>query len=424
MPETTTPEATTPDASRIELLSAPFELPNGTILANRLVKSALSEGLADENAAPGERLRTLYRRWADSGVGLTITGNVMVDRRAIGEPGNVVVEDDSHAAALADWAHVAKSGGSAAWVQINHPGRQVVRNLSAHPVAPSAVAVPGTAGMFAVPRALTEEQILEIIGRFATTARIVTEAGFDGVQIHGAHGYLVSQFLSPLSNRRTDDWGGTPENRRRFLLEVVRAIRGSVGPGVPVSVKLNSADFQRGGFSPEESLEVVRALATEGIDLLEVSGGTYVSAAMLGVDPSLKESTRRREAYFLDYAETVRAQLPDVPLLLTGGFRTLDGMADAISGGAVDLVGLGRPLTVEPDVPREILDGSVDGSHVRPRRSGIRMLDNLIELVYYSVQMRRMSGGKEPAPRRHPAINVAKYLWVYGIDSIRVKRRG
>ena len=416
--------STAAGTSSIDRLAEPFTLPNGTVLRNRLVKAALSEGLADADHEPGAGIRTLYQRWAHSGMGLTITGNVMVDRRAIGEPGNVVVEDERHLDSIREWARIAKSGGSAAWVQINHPGRQVVRNLSAHPVAPSAVAVPGTAGVFATPHALTEPQILDIIERFATTARIVTQAGFDGVQVHGAHGYLVSQFLSPLSNRRTDDWGGTPEKRRHFLLEVVRAIGDAVGPDVPISVKLNSADFQKGGFSNDESVAVVDALQAEGIDLLEISGGTYTSAAMLGVDPTLKESTRRREAYFIEYAERVREEVPALPLLLTGGFRTVAGMADALSGGAVDLIGLGRPMAVEPDVPGEILSGHVDGSHVRPRRSGIRLLDNLIELVYYSVQMRRMAHGKEPAPDRHPAVSVAQYLWFYGFDSIRVKRRG
>ena len=172
------------------------------------------------------------------------------------------------------------------------------------------------AGSFATPRALTGEEIEEIIQRFATTARVVTEAGFDGVQIHGAHGYLVSQFLSPLSNQRTDDWGGTPEKRRRFVLELVKAMRAAIGDKV-LSIKLNSADFQRGGFSEDESLEVVGALVEAGIDLLEVSGGTYSSAAMLGVSSEVRESTRQREAYFLDYALRVRAAHPTLPLMRT-----------------------------------------------------------------------------------------------------------
>jgi len=406
----------------VPALSRPLALPNGTVLPNRLAKAALSECLAGDDFSPGREIKSLYRRWANSGQGLTITGNVMVDRRAIGEPGNVVVEDDRHLADLTEWASTMTSAGSVGLVQINHPGRQSPRTLSRHPVAPSAIAVPGTAGSFAKPRALTEAQIEDIIGRFATTARIVTQAGSDGVQIHGAHGYLVSQFLSPLANQRTDRWGGTPENRRRFVLELVRAMRAEIGDKV-LAIKLNSADFQRGGFTEDESIEVVHALAAEGIDLLEVSGGTYASAAMLGVDPSLKDSTRRREAYFLDYALRVRDELPDLPLMLTGGFRTAAAMEEAIASGGIDVVGLGRPLTLEPDSPGALLDGSLAAATVKARRSGIRLIDSLTELTYYTVQMWRMGDGKEPDPGRHPARNVGRYMLKHGIDAVRLPSR-
>lgn len=403
-------------------LEQPFVLPNGFVVPNRLAKAALSEGLGRRDFTPGSRIKNLYRRWAGSGVGLSITGNVMVDRRAVGEPGNVIVEDRSSLEDLREWAEVARSGGSKVWVQVNHPGRQTPRTLTPRPVAPSAVALPGSARLFAQPRALTDAEIRDLVRRFATTAAVVTEAGFDGIQIHGAHGYLISQFLSPLSNQRTDDWGGTPEKRRRFVIEVFRAIRAEVGADVPVGIKLNSADFQKGGFGEDESLEVVHALADEGLDLLEVSGGTYTSAAMLGVDESLKESTRKREAYFLAYAEKVRAQRPELPLMLTGGFRSVGGMVDAVESGEIDLVGLGRPLAVQPDFPADLLAGRVDESVVNPRRSGIKLLDNLTELTYYSVQMWRMAAGKEPAPDRHAAINVTQYLLNNGLESLRSPR--
>ena len=424
---TRTSTATSPNGSPTSgkdrsVLAQPLELPNGFVIPNRLAKAALSEGLGRRDFTPGTRIKNLYRRWAESGVGLSITGNVMVDRNAVGEPGNVVVEDHRHAEDLAEWARVAKFGGTKVWVQINHPGRQTPRTLTPHPVAPSAIAVPGAGGLFAEPRELRGRDIDDLIRRFATTAAVVTEAGFDGVQIHGAHGYLISQFLSPLSNQRTDAWGGSPEKRRRFVLEVFRAIRAEVGASTPVAIKLNSADFQKGGFGEEESLEVVHALAKEGLDLLEISGGTYTSAAMLGVDPSLKASTRRREAYFLSYAERVRADLPELPLMLTGGFRTAGGMVDAVESGAVDLVGLGRPLTVQPDFPAELLAGRANESVVNPRRSGIRLLDSLTELTYYSVQMWRMAKGKEPAPDRHAALNVTQYLLNNGLESLRSPR--
>jgi 2,4-dienoyl-CoA reductase-like NADH-dependent reductase (Old Yellow Enzyme family) len=406
----------------VTALTQPLTLANGTVLPNRIAKAALSECLSSPGFAPGDEIKTLYRRWADSGQGLTITGNVMVDQRYIGEPGNVVVEDERHFDDLVEWAGIVKSGGSVGLVQINHPGRQTPRSLVSKPVAPSAIAVPGMAGSFATPRELTGEEIEEIIQRFATTARIVTAAGFDGVQIHGAHGYLVSQFLSPLSNQRTDKWGGTPENRRRFVLELVNAMRDAIGDKV-LAIKLNSADFQHGGFSEDESLVVVDALVEAGIDLLEVSGGTYSSAAMLGVNSEVRESTRKREAYFLDYALRVRAAHPELPLMLTGGFRTAEAMNDAVASGGIDIVGLGRPLTLEPDVPGALLDGYANETTVPVHKTGIRLIDSLTELTYYTVNMWRMADRKEPKPKRHPATAVAIYMMKHGVDAVRVSGR-
>lgn len=407
------------------VLTEPFPLPCGATLPNRIAKSALSEGLGDRRNSPTPRLRRLYQRWSSSGAGLLITGNVMVDHRHIGEPGNVVVADDRDGALLRDWAAAATGNGAHAWVQLNHPGRQVPRTLSSRPVAPSAVGLDLPGGTFATPRALTHDEIIDIIGRFATTARTVIAAGFTGVQVHAAHGYLISQFLSPLANRRTDDWGGTPEKRRRFLLEIVRAVRAEIGPDVPLAVKLNSADFQRGGMTEAESLRVVLDLATEGIDLLEISGGSYESAAMMGAPSEpVKQSTREREAYFLDYAERARAAAPSLPLMLTGGFRTATGMASALTSGAVDVVGLGRPLALEPDLPARLLSGAAAASDVRPRSVGVRKLDGASEVTWYTVQLWRMGDGKDPAPHRHPLRNLARYLASTGVQSLRRPKRG
>ncbi len=416
---TVTTTAMKPD---VGALTQPLTLSNGTVLPNRIAKAALSECLSSPGFAPGDEIKTLYRRWATSGQGLTITGNVMVDERYIGEPGNVVVEDRRHWDDLVEWASIVKSEGSVALVQINHPGRQTPRSLVSKPVAPSAIPVAGMAGTFATPRALTGDEITEIIQRYATTARLVTEAGFDGVQIHGAHGYLVSQFLSPLANQRTDEWGGSPENRRRFVLELVTAMRAAIGDKV-LAIKLNSADFQRGGFSEDESLEVVDALVESGIDLLEVSGGTYSSAAMLGVNPTVRESTRQREAYFLDYALRVRAAHPELPLMLTGGFRTAEAMNEAVASGGIDIVGLGRPLTLEPEIPGALLDGSATMATVPVHKTGIRLIDSLTELTYYTVNMWRMADHKDPKPNRHPAVAVATYMFKHGVDAVRLGGR-
>ncbi|MBJ7348828.1 MAG: hypothetical protein JHC87_09695, partial [Thermoleophilaceae bacterium] len=198
-------------------LAEPLTLPCGVTLRNRLAKSAMSEQLGTLQNNPTEQLTTLYGRWGRSGLGMNITGNVMVDRRSLGEPLNVVVEDDRDFTMLQAWANAAKADGAAAIVQINHPGRQIPRGLSSHVVAPSAVQVKLPGAPMPKPRALTSEEVTEQVERFATTAEIVTRAGFDGVQLHGAHGYLISQFLSPIVNLREDQWGGDAERRSRFL---------------------------------------------------------------------------------------------------------------------------------------------------------------------------------------------------------------
>jgi 2,4-dienoyl-CoA reductase-like NADH-dependent reductase (Old Yellow Enzyme family) len=373
-------------------LSRTLRLPSGAVLPNRIAKSAMSERLGTRDGAPSEDILRLYERWAGGGAGLLVTGNVMIDRAAIGESGNVVVEDDRHLGALRAWARVARAGGAKVWMQINHPGRQVPRFLSREPVAPSAVGLEGTYGMFARPRALGDAEIEVIVQRFALTAAVAEAAGFDGVQIHGAHGYLISQFLSARTNLRTDRWGGSPERRRRFLLEVVKAVRAAVRPGFVVALKLNSADFQRGGFSEEESMAVVEAL--EGIDLLEISGGTYEAAAMFA-ERKKAASTRAREAFFLEYAEKVRSRVRG-PLMVTGGFRTAGGMAAALASGAVDVVGLARPLAAEPDLPARLLAGAATEAAAIKLDTGVKKLDAVIQGGWYQMQLDRMGRGLAP----------------------------
>lgn len=379
-------------------LISPFTLANGTVLPNRLAKSAMSEALALPDGRVSPQLIRLYGRWASSRLGLMITGNVMIDRRALGEPGNVVVEDERDLSQLRDWAQAGTAYDTPLWMQINHPGKQAIRGLNAENVAPSAVPFrTDMARLFPTPRALTGGEIDNLIERYANTARIAKKAGFSGVQIHGAHGYLVSQFLSPHHNRRTDKWGGSPENRRRFVLAVYGAMRRVVGADFPIGIKLNSADFQRGGFSEDESLDTVLALAEAGIDLIEISGGTYEAPEMmLG---NAKASTLQREAYFLEFATQVRKQTA-VPLMVTGGFRTAAGMNAALKDGSLDLVGLARLLAIEPDVPHRLLGGHDPQSVIRPIKTGIRFVDasGSMEVTWYTRQLRRISDGQAPKP--------------------------
>jgi 2,4-dienoyl-CoA reductase-like NADH-dependent reductase (Old Yellow Enzyme family) len=387
------------------VLATPLPLPCGVRLANRLVKEAMSEQLADRRNAVSDRLVRLYATWAESGCGLLITGNMMVDRRAISEPRQVVVEHGP-TARLAPLVEAAQRGGSAVWAQLNHGGRQVPRFLSCHSSAPSPVRVQALEA-FGQPRALTTGDIDQIIGRFADGAAMVLAAGFNGVQIHAAHGYLISQFLSPLTNRRDDAWGGDAERRMGFLLAVVRAVRSAVGPTVPVAVKLNSADFQRGGFTEDESLDVVAALEAEGIDLLEISGGTFEAGAMMGV--SLTERARSREAYFRRYAEAAHART-GVPLMLTGGFRTAAAMEEAVASGTVDLVGLARPLAVDPSFPRRLLEGTSEGIHLPHHTIGLQSLDALAEVAWYTRQLSRMSRGGDADRRLGARTALVAYL--------------
>lgn len=388
----------------IAILCQPLKLACGVELPNRLAKSAMSEQLGSLENSPTEGLIRLYKRWASGGAGLIVTGNVMIDRTALIEPRNVVIENEHDLPMLSEWANAGKANGAQIWMQINHPGRQSPRFLSPKPVAPSSVPLQVVKNAFAKPRALTESEIEHLIERYAYTAAGAKKAGFTGVQIHAAHGYLISQFLSPITNQRTDAWGGTPQKRMRFVLEIFHAMRDSVGRDFPIGIKLNSADFQRGGFSEEESMDVVRALERKGIDLIEISGGTYEKLMMVGAQSvPQKESTRQREAYFLEYVRKVRETIR-TPIMLTGGFRSAAAMAAAIEEGSVDIIGLARPLAVEPDLPVRLLTDRASRSIVRPLRTGVKAIDQLglIELVWYTQQLQRMGARKAPAKNRSP----------------------
>ncbi len=359
-------------------LSDALVLPCGAVLPNRLCKSAMTEGVADEHLRPTSRHEVLYRQWSEGGCGLLITGNVQIDRRVLERPGNVAIDpaptDAEMMRRLKAWAKAGTVGGNHLWMQISHAGRQSPMYVTMEPLAPSAVQLKLLAN-YAKPRALREDEILDFIQRYARVAATAREAGFTGVQIHGAHGYLLSSFLSGVTNLRTDAWGGSLQNRARMLLETIKATRKAVGPDFPISVKLNSADFQKGGFTNEECLQVVEWLNEAGIDLLEVSGGSYEQPRLLGYEGKAKdvagyrgpdqaepqkqlESTRKREAYFLEYATAIR-RVAKMPMLVTGGFRTREGMDEALRSGDCDVVGLGRPLCGETDLAKRLLDGAI-----------------------------------------------------------------
>ncbi len=323
------------------LLFEKLTLPNGSTLANRLAKAAMEERLAAAGQLPGKRLITLYRQWAEGGAGLIITGNVMVDARALTSPAGVVLDEAAPLEPFARWASAAKTGEAQVWMQLNHPGRQVYADMPGVRLAPSDVPLElgKQSKRFARPEPMSTATIRETIDRFAVSARRAAEAGFDGVQIHAAHGYLLSQFLSPLANRRTDEWGGGLENRARMLTEIVRGVRAAVSADVAVSVKLNSADFQRGGFELKDARRVVGLLNPLGVDLIELSGGTFESPAMQGLPQ--QPSTIAREAYFLEFARKL-LEVAETPLMLTGGISRPDTAAQVLAPG------LPSPVSVPP----------------------------------------------------------------------------
>lgn len=397
-------------------------LPNGSTLKNRIAKSAMSENLSNKNNEPTPLLIEVYKKWAQSGAGLLITGNIMIDSKAIGEPRNVVVENRKNFEILKEWAESVKGTDTHLWAQINHPGRQAMEPINRDLKAPSAVPLKSGGrkdGSKKIPIALNESQILAIIEAFGNTAIILKDAGFSGVQIHGAHGYLVSQFLSPYSNIRSDKWGGSLENRARFVIEVYRKIRARVGKSFPIGIKLNSADFQKGGFSEEESMEVVKILSKEGIDLIEISGGTYEAPAMMG---KRKKSTIKREVYFMDYIEKA-SKITTTPLMLTGGFRTTSIMKDAIASNQLDIIGIARPFTVYPNIGNEIFNNSRINFNTKIKKTGVKGIDGAMNIIWYESQIKRLGKGKVPKPDLNPWLVFIKYSWLILEKKINKKRK-
>ena len=378
-------------------LTDALTLPCGAILKNRIAKAAMTEGLANPANQATPALAALYARWADGGAGMLLTGNVQVDRRFLERPGNVAIDGNAESGggleALAAYATAGKRHGAHIWMQINHPGLQAGCGSEAF-VAPSACPPgPATAGA----RALSGEEIEDIRNRFIHVGRVAQQTGFTGVQVHAAHGYLMSQFLNPRTNHRTDQWGGSLESRARLLLEVVRGMRAALGAEFPISVKLNSADFQKGGLTEEESARVVGWLCEAGLDLLEISGGNYESQVMVGRDEQgeltsagKKASTLAREAYFLDFAKRLRP-LVSVPLMVTGGFRTRAAMEGALAAGELDVVGLGRPLCLDPNFVNQLLAGEIDRL---PSPEEDSPTDTGSAIAFHFNQIRKLAAGE------------------------------
>jgi 2,4-dienoyl-CoA reductase-like NADH-dependent reductase (Old Yellow Enzyme family) len=349
-----------------EILARTLTLPCGAVLSNRLVKAAMTEGLATPRGAPTPELERLYSLWSDGGASVLISGNIQVDRDHLERPGNVIIDGEpgrDMRTALAAWARAATHRGNHFWAQLSHAGRQTPKAVNARPRAPSAVKLALPGGQFGRPVEMTIPEIEDVVKRFGIAAAACKDAGFTGIQVHGAHGYLLSAFLSPRTNRREDHYGGVLRHRARALLEVVESVRCAVGPDFPVAVKLNSADFQKGGFAFEESLKVARWLEQAGVDLIEISGGTYEQPKLVGLEgieeeeeQIVKPSTHAREAYFVDFARAMQGEVT-IPLMVTGGLRSRSVMEQVIGSGSADLIGIARPMCVDTDAPAGLLTG-------------------------------------------------------------------
>ena len=352
-------------------MNSSFTLPCGQVIKNRICKAAMTERIAKGNNLAHQGHINLYQKWAEGNIGILLTGNVMIDRNNMEGPANVVIDAQNymdHIDELKNWSSVGTQNNTQLWMQISHAGRQTPGEINSRPSAPSDVQLKIPGRSYGIPKPMSEEEILDVIDRFVFTAKIARETGFTGVQFHSAHGYLLSEFLSPDINTRDDAWGGSLENRSRMHLEIIKKCRAEVGDDFPISMKLNSADFQKGGFSENESIEVAKILEDAGLDLLEISGGTYEQPKLIGADhisinpersEIRRESTIAREAYFLEYADQIRKAV-SMPLMVTGGFRTKEGIENALRSNICQIVGVGRPLCADPLCIKKMIDGELE----------------------------------------------------------------
>ncbi|EFP11119.1 hypothetical protein CRE_30855 [Caenorhabditis remanei] len=369
------------------ILGETLKFPSGKIAQNRFLKAALTEMLSvfeptnpKVNGVPTQEIINVYDKWGNGQFGVILTGNVQVSPVHLEAPGNAMIfkegETPARREAYKQWAKVIKQDGALAVVQLSHGGRQTPITVNSSPFSASDVQLDKEVRFvgFGKPIPLTVEQITtEVIDRFVYAAKYAYETGFDGVQLHGAHGYLLAQFTSPTTNKRTDQYGGSVANRQRIVLEIYEAIRKEIpaSTGFLIGLKTNSVEFQSEGTTVEDAVEMCKAYEKIGFDFVELSGGTYEQLAF----QHIRDSTRQREAFFLEFAEKVsswniqatfsmlyfqiRPVFKNTVVYLTGGFRTVNAMVDAVKSGATQGIGLGRPITAEPDLPKKILQGAV-----------------------------------------------------------------
>ena len=397
------------------LLFTPITLPNGTTIKNRFFKSAMSEGMGTREFQPKKNIATLYKRWAEGGTGLIITGNIMVDPKRTAEPGNIVFDKNSNMEILKNWANQGQQHGAKVMVQLNHPGKQAPKTVSKQTVAPSAVPLGnGLNKLFSTPRALTTSEVEELVQKFVTSAKVAKEAGFSGVQIHAAHGYLISQFLSPHDNRRTDKYGGSLENRMRFLKEIYLGMREELGKDFTIGIKINSTDFKEDGLTEEDSLKTIIELANLGLDFVEISGGTYERPAMMGAT-----SKSTNQVFFAEYSKKLKQKI-EIPVVVTGGIRSINAMNTLLNDNTTDFIGIARPLTIDPNIPNKIKQGTYTIVETTRVSTGVKKLDkifgSLLGIVYYQVLMQNIAKGKEPKATKNAWPSLIQAVYSQGLE--------
>tara|TARA_B110000240_G_scaffold99302_1_gene112491 strand:+ start:3866 stop:5095 length:1230 start_codon:yes stop_codon:yes gene_type:complete len=383
--------------------SQELQLPCGAVIKNRIAKAAMTERLANKRQYANKELENLYRHWNNNGAGLLITGNIMIDGRYKEASANLVLEDEKAIASLSKMVAAGSTNGTHLWAQISHAGRQSSIFSTFRPIAPSAIQLKKLL-LFAKPKAMTLEQIKDVENRFVKTALLCQKVGFTGVQVHAAHGYLISQFLSSNTNARTDEYGGTMENKTRLLVDVVKCIRKEVGRDFPISVKLNSADFQRGGFDEEDALYVIKSLDQLGIDLLEISGGTYENLKFL-TERYQRKSTRKREAYFMNFARKVKEHT-NLPIMVTGGFRSHSFCEEVLKNKELEMIGFARPFLTEKHFPKHFLKESNSRINDATIDFKIKKLKDFAEAGFYDYQIHRLAKGKTLQPKYNPYLGV------------------
>ncbi|HBO43563.1 MAG TPA: NADH:flavin oxidoreductase [Planctomycetaceae bacterium] len=313
-------------------------------LKNRFVRSATWEGLAGDDGSVTERLCGLIDNVAAGELGMIISGHAFVSREGQAGPWQLGIYDDRLAAGLTELATRMKRHGSAAVAQLAHAGGQAAQMLTGtQPVGPS----PMTGRSGAAAREMTVAEITQTVEAFARAATRARTAGFDAVQLHGAHGFLLSQFLSPHFNRRTDGYGGDVAGRARFLLETVAAVRAAVGPGYPILAKINADDFLDDGFNVDHMIETCRMLQDASLDAVELSGGTVADESRYSSVRTGEPARPEEEVYYRKAAERFKKEV-GLPLILVGGIRSFDVAERIITDGLADAVAVSRPLIVEP----------------------------------------------------------------------------